>query len=170
MRIAEPWLLLLILVPSLLLAASTESNEPGPSTAPAVTAEDTLSDMPIAQPRPDPSELAQRALEIEAREAALRELESVIEQRIEELQRSQQAALQVLEPERQQQEADLAKLVAFYQSMKPKSAAELLEKLPLELATSVLSRMKQREAGKILNVMDDARAVQISKRMADLNP
>lgn len=162
MRIAKPWLLLIV-VPAMLLAASSESNESGSIDA-------TEADEQATQPSLSPSELAERALEIEAREAALRELEAAIMAQLDDLQRSQQAASAVLEPEMREREAEVAKLVAFYQSMKPKNAAELLEKLPLDLATSVLSRMKQREAGKILNVMDDTRAVLISRQMAESKP
>ena len=125
---------------------------------------------PPPPPAPTPSELAARALEIEAREAALREVERTVRAQIEELRTLRAQALAVLEPERQQREDELKKLVAFYQNMKPKSAADLIEKLPLDLATAVVSRMKTREAGKILNVMGPARAVQISEQIAGPQP
>ena len=163
MRRAEIWLAL-VLIPGILSAAASESD-----TADGAEVTQEQSEAP---PRElvDPGTIAQRALEIEAREAALRELETSVRAQIDELQKLQQQALLVLEPERQEREEEVKKLVAFYQNMKPKGAAELLEKLPLPLATQVLSRMKTREAGKILNVMNAARAVQISKRMAGNQP
>jgi len=167
------WLWLLVLVamsvtgadPSAETAEKTETEKTEKSEAPAVAPTDTdLEATP--EPRLDAAQLAERALEIEAREAALRELEAVLEARIEELQNLSREALAVLEPERKQREDEVKKLVSFYQGMKPKSAADLVEKLPLDLATLVMSRMKTREASKILNVMGKERAVEISKRIA----
>jgi len=156
--------ILVLMLPGWLYAATSESQE---LAGDSETASQAASDGEATDPRVDLAAVAQRALELEAREAALRELEAAVQEQITQLQQLQEVALTVLEPERAQREVELAKLVSFYQNMKPKSAAALLEKLPLDLATSVISRMKTREAGKILNVMNAARAVQISKKMAD---
>src|SRR5262249_21011219 len=125
---------------------------------------------PAPPPGPSPSELAASALEIEARKAALREVERAVRTQVEELRALRAQALAVLEPERQQREDELTKLVGLYQNMKPKNAAELIEKLPLDLATKVISRMKTRDAGKILNLMGSTRAVQISQQIAGPQP
>jgi len=151
-----------LLCPWLLAAAATDAEETDAATG---VEELAAASAPAAQ-QPSPAEISARALEIEAREAALRVLQDDVESRLAELERLQTAALAVLEPERARREEELAKLVDFYQNMKPKQAARLLEKLPLELATEVVARMKKREAGKILNVMESGRAVKISRRMA----
>ncbi len=164
MNPTRSWLVV-FLIPGL-LSAATESNDVLAQETETSLAE-LQADAPPEEPTPDAAALAERALEIAAREIALRQLEASVRQQIEELTELQRQALLVLEPERAQQAADLKKLVSFYQNMKPKQAAGLLEKLPIDLATKVLSSMKQREAGKILNVMNAARAVQISKRMAE---
>jgi flagellar motility protein MotE (MotC chaperone) len=148
------------------LAQENEKEEVKADAPAAVEAETE----PAPAPCPSPSELAARALEIEAREAALREVERTVRAQIEELRTLRAQALAVLEPERQQREDELKKLVAFYQNMKPKSAADLIEKLPLDLATAVVSRMKTREAGKVLNVMGSERAVEISRQIAGPQP
>jgi flagellar motility protein MotE (MotC chaperone) len=172
------WVTVLVLLPCLLLAQTSDSvettdgNPPAgeapaedPGAAPtqsAASEADSGSDEAV---RITPEELAQRALEISAREVALRELEARVVAQIAELRELQAIALTVLEPERAAREEELAKLVGFYQNMKPKQAAGLMEKLALELATEILSRMKRREAAKILNVMARTRAVEISQRM-----
>ena len=74
--------------------------------------------------------------------------------------------MQALAPGEQKAERDLDTLIKFYQAMKAKKAAALLEKLPAELAAEVLGSMKSRQAGKILDAMQPAPAVRISQLMA----
>jgi flagellar motility protein MotE (MotC chaperone) len=157
---ARHWLVSLGIAASALAAEALAQEEKSETASTAESAEEA-----VPAP-PTPADLAARALEIEAREAALREVERSVRAQIEELRTLRQEALAVLEPERQQREDEIKKLVAFYQNMKPKNAANLIEELPLDLATAVLSRMKTREAGKILNVMGSKRAVQISQAIA----
>lgn len=111
-----------------------------------------------------------RALEIEARSAALRVLEADLEAKLGELTRLREEMATDFLGEPEDEGAELATLVAFYQAMKPKNAATLLERLPNDLAANLLSAMKTREAGKILNSMDPDVAVRISARMAKENP
>ena len=173
------WLAVLLMVPYLLAAQTSDSVEPTEETAAAEGADggsaegaggdetDGASDEDAEEPevRITPEELAAEALEIAVRKAALEQLELRVTEEIGALRELQVAALAVLEPERAARDEELAKLVGFYSNMKPKQAAQLIENLPLELATDVISRMKRREAGKILNVMARGRAVEISKRM-----
>ncbi len=114
---------------------------------------------------PEPS-LAVQALELEARKGALRLLEEDLERRLAELAALSAEVSTALAPREEESDRDLKTLVSFYQAMKPKSAAQLLEKLPAQLAADVLVAMKIREAGKILNVMAATRAVRISRLMA----
>ncbi len=109
---------------------------------------------------------AVQALELEARKGALRLLEEDLERRLAELTALSAEVSAALVPREEQSDRDLETLISFYQAMKPKSAAQLLEKLPAQLAAEVLAAMKTREAGKILNVMAADRAVRISRLMA----
>jgi len=155
-------LVALACIPALLVRAQAEA----PAAAPELGAPDKLPEpaAPSGQPSGDVAE--KRALELEAKEAALRTLQADIAAKLEELRKLQIAAQETLEPKRKREVEDVQKLVKFYQAMKPVSAAKLLEELPLPLATSVLRAMKAREASKILNVMAAERAVQISRLMA----
>jgi flagellar motility protein MotE (MotC chaperone) len=127
----------------------------------------TASEPAASEPkhRVDQAAQAQRVLEVEAREAALRALELDLAAKIEELRKLKETTLAAIQAKEEAEAAHRATLVGFYQAMKPGAAAGLLEKLPLSLASEVLSSMKARQAGKILNVMEKSRAVQISKRM-----
>ncbi len=117
-------------------------------------------------PKVAPERLAKQLLELEVRETALRELEQDLNQKIQTLEELRQQTLAVILPGEKERQGQLDTLVKFYQAMKPQSAARLLEKLPTPLAADVLSSMKSRGAGKILNVMNADKAVQISKLMA----
>jgi len=116
---------------------------------------------------PEINKVETRMLELEAREAALRVLEEDILEKIEELKKLREAAVAAILPEEQEKAEQLQTLIKFYQAMKPKNAARLLEKLPPRLAARLLGAMQSRTAGKILNVMNTDRAVVISKLMAE---
>ncbi len=123
-------------------------------------------DTPKVAPENEPERLAKQMLELEVRATALRELEQDLDQKIQTLEELRQQAVAVIEPGEKERQAKLGTLIKFYQAMKPQSAARLLEKLPTPLAADVLSAMKSRGAGKILNVMNADKAVRLSKRMA----
>lgn len=123
-------------------------------------------DTPKVAPENEPERLAKQLLELEVRETALRELEQDLNQKIQTLEELRQQTLAIILPGEKERQGQLDTLIKFYQAMKPQSAARLLEKLPTPLAADVLSSMKSRGAGKILNVMNADKAVQISKLMA----
>lgn len=111
-------------------------------------------------------EAALQALDLEARRQALEMLERDLEAKVQALQELREETEASLRAQQKQQTEDLKTLVKLYEAMKPKSAARLLEELPVALAAEVLSSMKARGAGKILNAVAPARAVQISRRLA----
>lgn len=123
-------------------------------------------DTPKEAPENEPERLAKQLLELEVRATALRELEQDLDQKIQTLEELRLQTLAVIEPGEKERQGKLDTLIKFYQAMKPQSAAHLLERLPTPLAADVLSSMKSRGAGKILNVMNADKAVRISKRMA----
>ena len=106
------------------------------------------------------------ALELEARREALETLQRDVEAKVEALRKLREEAEANLQKKEREGVEDFGKLVKFYEAMKAKNAARLLEELPLDVAADVVSSMKARQAGKILNAMKAGRAVQISRRMA----
>jgi flagellar motility protein MotE (MotC chaperone) len=173
MRRRDRGLALLLLAPWLLAAdPHAAPAEHGDQPAPAEHGE-AAQEAPADAPVDAPADGAQRkadaraAIELDARKAALLALQHDIEAKLEELRRLRAEAAASLETREQEHKVELGKLVAFYQSMKPKKAAELIEKLPLTMATEVLGSMKARSAGKILDQMQSERAVEISRQLAD---
>jgi flagellar motility protein MotE (MotC chaperone) len=128
------------------------------STALAATAEET--------PPASPADVAREALEIEVRQAALKMLADETVARLDELTKLRAELESMVQPIQAEAETDLATLIKFYEAMKPKNAASLLEKLPPDLAADLLGAMKSRQAGKILDAMQADRAVRISRLMA----
>jgi flagellar motility protein MotE (MotC chaperone) len=113
-----------------------------------------------------PAPAGSDALEVEVRKQALVLLESDADAKLAELAKLREQLEGQLAPGEQKAERDLDTLIQFYQAMKAKKAAALLEKLPAELAADVLGAMKSRQAGKILDAMQPAPAVRISQLMA----
>jgi flagellar motility protein MotE (MotC chaperone) len=58
------------------------------------------------------------------------------------------------------------KLVAFYSSMKPQTAAKVIEKLNEDLAVEVLKKMKKKEAAEIMNMIESEKAQRLSEKFA----
>ena len=133
---------------------------------PLLVAAETTEPTPASEAESEDTQVAKQVLELEVREAALRALEEDLNRKIEELKQLRQAAVNIIEPSETSRKEQLQTLISFYQAMKPKNAARLLEKLPVQLAGDVLSAMNSRGAGKILNVMNSDRAVRISTLMA----
>ena len=136
------WMALLLTVP---LWAAAESEQATPVTS---------------------EQVARDVLELEVRQAALQLLADDAERKLAELTRLREEMQAALAPREEAAGEELATLIQFYQAMKAKKAAVLLEKLPPQLAADVLAAMKTRQAGKILDVMVPERAVRVSKLMA----
>ncbi len=66
----------------------------------------------------------------------------------------------------EEREASVARLAKVYGAMKPAKAAPILETLDPEIVLDVVSRMKDRQAAKVLSFMDRALASEISYRMS----
>ena len=130
-------------------------------TFPLTTLAANEADEPVAQ-----APATQEALELEVRQAALELLAKDTEAKLAELTKLRREMEDLLKPAEKEAAQDLTTLIQFYQSMKPKNAASLLEKLPPALAADLLGAMKTRQAGKILDAMTPAKAVRISRLMA----
>ena len=63
-------------------------------------------------------------------------------------------------------EAKIGRLVKMYAGMKPKSAAQIVDKMNLEVAQEIFLRMRETSASKILSFVDSEKAAKISERLA----
>ena len=73
------------------------------------------------------------------------------------------------EAERKRREAELEKtkqLVKVYTSMKPKTAAALIDKLDMDVSLKLFALMKGEQIGNILSFVDRDRAAELSERLA----
>jgi flagellar motility protein MotE (MotC chaperone) len=68
---------------------------------------------------------------------------------------------------RQLSDERIRHLVKIYSSMKPKAAAELMNKLDINVAVEVFLSMKGDIAGGILSYMDTEKAATITKKLAN---
>ncbi len=65
-----------------------------------------------------------------------------------------------------EQDAAATRLAKMYEAMKPDAAATILQSLDIEITLAILSRMKERQAARVLSLMDPGRAAQISTRLS----
>ncbi|MBU1345122.1 MAG: hypothetical protein KKE44_18230 [Proteobacteria bacterium] len=63
-------------------------------------------------------------------------------------------------------EAKIGRLVKMYAGMKPKSAAQIVDKMNLEVAQEIFLRMREASASEILAFVDSEKAAKISERLA----
>ncbi|MFH2060619.1 MAG: hypothetical protein ABIJ59_17175 [Pseudomonadota bacterium] len=63
-------------------------------------------------------------------------------------------------------ETQMRRLVKTYESMKPKAAAPIIDKMNLEVAQEIFLRMKEAAASQILSFVDSEKAAKISERLA----
>jgi len=63
-------------------------------------------------------------------------------------------------------EAKIGRLVKMYAGMKPKNAAQIVDKMNLEVAQEIFLRMRETSASQILTFVDSGKAAKISERLA----
>ncbi|SDT85895.1 MotE family protein [Desulfobacula phenolica] len=63
-------------------------------------------------------------------------------------------------------EAKIGRLVKMYAGMKPKNAAQIVDKMNLEVAQEIFLRMREASASQILTFVDSEKAAKISERLA----
>ncbi len=119
-------------------------------------------------------------LEIENKRAALRaeeealaqrahsllQLKADIEGRLAELEKVRGELLALVEKRQSEEDRKLLHLVKVYESMRPEQAAPLIDGLDDDLVVQILSRMREKQAAKILEYVDPARGISISRQIA----
>jgi flagellar motility protein MotE (MotC chaperone) len=116
--------------------------------------------------------LAERRAQLEKRESGLAEREALIaaaEKRVDEklaelkqLQASIEAAL----GEQQATDDQMASLVKIYETMKPKDAARIFDKLDFPVLVEVVSRMREMKSAPVLAAMDPEKANKLTVALA----
>ena len=111
--------------------------------------------------------IRQRQDELALREQELKELELQVEKKIKKLEALEASIQSEVNTYKQMSDDRIRHLVKIYSSMKPKAAAELMNKLDVKVAVEVFLSMKGDIAGGILSYMNTEKAATITKRVAN---
>jgi flagellar motility protein MotE (MotC chaperone) len=112
------------------------------------------------------AELEARQREQDMREQLLAATEKKVNERIGELKSLEERIVALLGSREQESEEQLASLVKVYESMKPKDAAKIFEKLEEDVLLRVAQRMKPQKIGAVLAEMDPAQAQALTVQLA----
>ena len=144
---------------------STAQREPAPPLHPPSPSERLLLER-LGERR---EELQQRSREMEARERMLQEQERKLDERLnamkaaaadESAKASAPAAKNAGDP------AVLRNVVVMYETMKPKEAARVFERLPLDVLLAVVSQMNSRKMAEVLAAMSPESAEKLTVALA----
>ena len=100
------------------------------------------------------------------REQLLRATEKRVEQRITELKDIEQRIQAYVSEQEQASAEQLASLVKMYESMKPKDAARIFERLDMGVLLSVVERMNARKMAAVMAKMDPVAAQELTVELA----
>lgn len=104
--------------------------------------------------------------EIALKEKLLNATEMRIEDKLDELKLLQRKVEGLLEKYDTQEETEIKSLVKIYESMKPKQAAQIFNKLGMSVLFKVIDGMSERRAAPILASMDAERARELTQELA----
>jgi flagellar motility protein MotE (MotC chaperone) len=113
-------------------------------------------------------ELQQRAREMEAREKLIQEQERKLEERLGQMKAAEEGkkgAAAAAQGGASELPA-LKNLVVMYEAMKPKEAARVFDRLPLEVLISVVTQMNSRKMAEILAAMTPENAERLTVALA----
>lgn len=111
--------------------------------------------------------LDSQARELEMRENLLKAAEQRVEARITELKSIEGRIEGALKKQDQERDEQFDRLVRMYSGMKPKVAAEVFNRLDLDVLMGIVSRMKPRVMGPILAAMDPVIAQRLTMEIAN---
>ena len=111
-------------------------------------------------------ELAARAEALDTRERLLSAAEKRVEDRIAELKEIEARINARLGEQDAENEARLAGLVAMYETMKPKDAARIFERLDMGVLLDVVKRMQPRKMAAVMAAMDPVTAQDLTVELA----
>ena len=157
--------------------------EPAAASAPLPPAGGDLPDQPVL---PDSLEIggsaAERAVleslgrrrenlqaqegQLDLREKLLQATEERIQKRVDELKKLEERIEAVVEEKKKQEENEIAGLVTMYESMKPKDAARIFDRLSLPILLKVVRQMKPRKMADVLARMSPQAAENLTVAIA----
>ncbi|WP_339614393.1 hypothetical protein [uncultured Parvibaculum sp.] len=111
-------------------------------------------------------ELQRRAKALDMREQLVEATEKRLQDRVAELKQIQADIDKTIERKDKQSEERLASVVKMYESMKPKDAARIFERLDMGVLLDVVKRMSPRKVASVLSQMDPVAAQELTVELA----
>ncbi|NIJ41146.1 flagellar motility protein MotE (MotC chaperone) [Parvibaculum indicum] len=111
-------------------------------------------------------ELARRAKALDMREQLVGAAEKRLQDRVDELKQIQADIDRTIERKDERSEERLASVVKMYESMKPKDAARIFERLDMGVLLDVVKRMSPRKMASVLSQMDPVAAQELTVELA----
>jgi flagellar motility protein MotE (MotC chaperone) len=113
-------------------------------------------------------QLEERQRELDTRESLLKAADKKLEMRINELRELEQKSTQT-QPQREAEQASLKNIVTMYETMKPKEAARVFDKLDMKVLVPVATAINPRKMAEILAAMTPEAATRLTIELAVRN-
>lgn len=110
--------------------------------------------------------LGQRARRLDQREALIETAQASLEAQIARLAELRAEIAAVVERHDAAEEGKLTSLIKIYETMKPKAAAEIFDRLEMPGLIRVVERMRQAKSADVLARMDPVKAKQVTAELA----
>jgi flagellar motility protein MotE (MotC chaperone) len=149
-------------VTDLLARPATQGGAGTPNLASVSVCEPGLADMLAAERKA----LAERRAELEVRAQMLAAAEAKAREQLARLETAGKQVTGLLDKRASMAKADLQRLVAIYESMKPKDAARLLNETDPEILVDLMDLMQERRSAPILAEMDATKVNTLTRTMA----
>jgi flagellar motility protein MotE (MotC chaperone) len=111
-------------------------------------------------------ELEQRAREVEIRESLLKAAEKRIESKVEEMKSLEGKAAGAAGQRNEQEAARFKGIVTMYESMKPKDAAKVFDRLEMSVLIEIASQIAPRKMSDIMGLMQPEAAERLTVELA----
>src|SRR5262245_42083368 len=111
-------------------------------------------------------ELDQRAREVEIRESLLKAAEKRIESKVEEMKALEAKAAGVSGQRAEQEAARFKGIITMYESMKPKDAAKVFDRLEMSVLIEIASQIAPRKMSDIMGLMQPEAAERLTVELA----
>ena len=145
----------------------TPAAGPGAVAAPLHVEELTASEILVLQQLAERrAQLEERERALELRAALLESAKAEVEARLLELQEIRAAIEDRVASHDEDEEAKLASLVKIYETMKPKAAALIFDRLDMAVLLQVVERMREPKASDVIARMDPIKAKQLTTELA----
>lgn len=110
--------------------------------------------------------LDERTKELEMRENLLKAAEKRLEDRLEEMKRIETRVGASSQNREEEKNASIKSIVTMYESMKPKDAARIFDKLDMEVMIEVVTRMNPKKMADVLAEMQSETAQRLTVELA----